>query len=46
MKKLAKPRTLPTFWCECIWNSKWYIKIMFKKSARQKYIKAKKAVQP
>lgn len=31
MKMLARPTALKTFWCECIWKSKLYIKVMFKK---------------
>lgn len=46
MKKLARPRMLTTFWCECVWNRKLYTKTMFKKVIRQKHIKAKEAVQP
>lgn len=29
---LARPTALKTFWCECIWKSKLYIKVMLKKN--------------
>lgn len=32
MKMLARPTALKTFWCECIWKSKLYIKVMLKKN--------------
>lgn len=31
---LARPTALKTFWCECIWKSKLYIKVMLKKKTK------------